>query len=157
MTYPGLPMWNESSKIHYFMDFYGFWALFLLEARRPWMLLSTKSKGHKSNFFIPWMYKSCFYDLKVHFWWPNKCSKHQVFCSNTLYSQWHHSFQILTGLLSCNWLKLESSAEGWNFILPADSRTSVLQEELRWSRLKTKREVVQQKSGCELTISTSTR
>ena len=24
------------------------------------------------------MYKYHFYDLKVHFWWPNKCSKHQV-------------------------------------------------------------------------------
>ena len=36
------------------------------------------------------------------------------------------------------------------------SCASVLQEELRWSRLKTKREVVQQKSDCESTISTST-
>ena len=154
MSYHGLSMWNGSSKIHYFIDI---WNSFCWRLWRPWMLLSTKSKGHKSNFRISGMYRFYLYDLKVQFWWPNKCSKHQVFCSNTLYSQWHHSFQILTGLLSCNWLKLESSAEGWNFILPADSRTSVLQEELRWSRLKTKREVVQQKSGCELTISTSTR
>ena len=81
MTYLGLPMWNGSSKILYFMDFgHSFcWRLW-----RPWMLLSTKSKGHKSNFRISWMYRSCFYDLKVHFWWPNKCSKHQVLRSNTL-------------------------------------------------------------------------
>ena len=52
---------------------------------RTRMLFSTKSKGHKSNFRISWMYRSCFYDLKVHFWWPNKCSKHQVLRSNTLY------------------------------------------------------------------------
>ena len=84
MTYPGLPMWNGSSKILYFIDFgHSFcWRLW-----RPWMLLSTKSKGHKSNFRISWMYRSCFYDLKVHFWWPNKCSKHQVLRSNTLYIQ----------------------------------------------------------------------
>ena len=52
---------------------------------RPWMLLSTKSKGHKSNFRISGMYRFCFYDLKVQFWWPNKCSKHQVLRLNTLY------------------------------------------------------------------------
>ena len=45
----------------------------------------TKSKGHKSNFHISQMYRLCFYNLKVHFWWPNKCSKHQVLRSNTLY------------------------------------------------------------------------
>ena len=56
-----------------------------LRLRRPWMLLSTKSKGHKSNFHISWMYRFCFYDLKVHFWWPNKCSKHHVLRLNTLY------------------------------------------------------------------------
>ena len=82
MTYSGLPMWNGSSKILYFMDFgHSFcWRLW-----RPWMLLSTKSKGHESNFRISWMCRSCFYDLKVHFWWPNKSSKHQVLSVNTLY------------------------------------------------------------------------
>ena len=82
MTNPGLSMWNGSSKILYFMDF---WHSFCWRLWRPWMLLSTKSKGHKSNFRISWMYRSCFYDLKVHFWWPNKCSKHQVLRLNTLY------------------------------------------------------------------------
>ena len=33
---------------------------------RTGMLFSTKSKGHKSNFRISWMYRSHFYDLKVH-------------------------------------------------------------------------------------------
>ena len=56
---------------------------------RTEILFSTKSKGHKSNFRISWMYRSCFYDLKVHFWWPNKCSKHQVLRSNTLYMPWN--------------------------------------------------------------------
>ena len=51
---------------------------------RPWMLLSTKFKGHKSNFRISLMYRSCFYDLKVHFWWPNKCLKYIISSLNTL-------------------------------------------------------------------------
>ena len=82
MTYPGLSMWNGSSKIHYFMDF---WHSFCWRLWRPWMLLSTKSKGHKSKFRISWMYRSCFHGLKVHFWWPNK---HLIWCKsslNTLY------------------------------------------------------------------------
>ena len=58
----------QSSKIHNFMDF---WHSFCWRLWRPWMLLSTKSKGHKSNVRISWMYRSCFYDLKMHFWWPN--------------------------------------------------------------------------------------
>ena len=82
MTYLGLSMWNGSSKIHYFMDF---WHSFCWRPWRPWMLLSTKFKGHKSNFRISGMYRFCFYDLKVHFWWPNKSSKHQVLSVNTLY------------------------------------------------------------------------
>ena len=69
MTYPGLPMWNSSSKIHYFIDF---WHPFCWRLWRPWMLLSTKSKGHKSKFRISWMYTYHFYELKVHFWWLNK-------------------------------------------------------------------------------------
>ena len=69
MTYSGLSMWNGSSKIHYFMDF---WPSFCWRLWRPWMLLSTKSKGHKSKFRISWMYKYHFYELKVHFWWLNK-------------------------------------------------------------------------------------
>ena len=50
------------------MDFWHFicWRLW-----RLWMLLSTKSKGHKSNFRISSMYRYSFYNLKVHFWWPN--------------------------------------------------------------------------------------
>ena len=70
ITYPGLSMWNESSKIHYFMDF---WHFFCWRLWRPWMLISTKSKGHKSKFRNSWMYRYSFYNLKVHFWWPNKC------------------------------------------------------------------------------------
>ena len=83
MSYHGLSMWNGSSKIHYFIDI---WNSFCWRPWRPWMLLSTKFKGHKSNFRISGMYRFCFYDLKVHFWWPNKSSKHQVLSVNTLYS-----------------------------------------------------------------------
>ena len=82
MSYHGLSMWNGSSKIHYFIDI---WNSFCWRPWRPWMLLSTKLKGHKSNFRISEMYRFCFYDLKVHFWWPNKSSKHQVLSVNTLY------------------------------------------------------------------------
>ena len=46
MTNPDLSMWNGSSKIHNFMDF---WHSFCWRLWRPWMLLSTKSNGHKSN------------------------------------------------------------------------------------------------------------
>ena len=82
MTYPGLSIWNGSSKIQYFIDI---WNSFCWRLWRPWMLLSTKSKGHKSNFRISEMYRFCFYDLKVHFLLPNKHSKHQVLRLNTLY------------------------------------------------------------------------
>ena len=50
---------------------------------RTGMLFSTKSKGHKSNFRISEMYRYSCYDLKVHFWWPNECWKHQVLRWNT--------------------------------------------------------------------------
>ena len=46
MTYPDLSMWNGSSKIHYFIDF---WHSFCWSLWRPCMLLLTKSKGHMSN------------------------------------------------------------------------------------------------------------
>ena len=82
MTYPGLSMWNESSKIHYFMDF---WHFFCWRLWRPWMLLSSKSKGHKSKFRISWMYRFHIHGLKVHFWWPNKRLLSRISSLNTLY------------------------------------------------------------------------
>ena len=82
MTYPGLSVCNGSSKIHNFRDF---WHSFCWRLWRPWMLLSTISKGHKSNLCISWMYRSCFYELEVHFWWPNKCLKYIISSLNTLY------------------------------------------------------------------------
>ena len=53
---------------------------------RTRMLLTTKSKGHKSNVRISWMYRHCFYDLKVHFWWPNKRLKCHISSWHTLYN-----------------------------------------------------------------------
>ena len=53
---------------------------------RTGMLLSTKSKCPKSNVHISWMYRYRFYDLKVHFWWPNKCLFSYKPSLNTLYS-----------------------------------------------------------------------
>ena len=52
---------------------------------RTRMLFSTKSKGHKSNVHISWMYRYRFYDLKVHFWWPNKRLFSYIQRWNTLY------------------------------------------------------------------------
>ena len=52
---------------------------------RTGMLLSTKSKGHKSNVRISWMYRFHFCDLKVHFWWPYKCLLSRISSLNTLY------------------------------------------------------------------------
>ena len=49
------------------------------------MLLSTKSKCHKSKFRISWMYTYSLYDLKVHFWCPNKCLVSLRSSLNTLY------------------------------------------------------------------------
>ena len=39
----------------------------------------------RSNVRISWMYRYHFYDLKVHFWWPNKRSKYIISSLNTLY------------------------------------------------------------------------
>ena len=83
MTYPGLSMWNGLSKIHNFMDF---WHSFCWRLWRTGMLFSTKSKCHKSNVRISWMYRFCFYDFKVHFWWRNKCLKYNISSLNTLYT-----------------------------------------------------------------------
>ena len=87
MTYTGLSMWNGSSKIHNFMDFgHSFcWRLW-----RPWMLISTKSKCHKSNFRISWMYRYLFYDLWVYFWCQITGLKYYKACLNTLYMVEYH-------------------------------------------------------------------
>ena len=47
MTYPSLLMWDGSSKIHFFIDF---WHPFSWRLWRTGMLLLTKLKGHRSNF-----------------------------------------------------------------------------------------------------------
>ena len=52
---------------------------------RTGMLFSTKSKCHKSNVRISWMYRYVFYDFKVHFWWPNKRFISRISSLNTLY------------------------------------------------------------------------
>ena len=47
MTYSSLLMWDGSSKIHFFIDF---WHPFSWRLWRTGMLLLTKLKGHRSNF-----------------------------------------------------------------------------------------------------------
>jgi hypothetical protein len=47
MTYPSLLMWDGSSKIHFFIDF---WHPFSWRLWRTGMLLFTKLKVHRSNF-----------------------------------------------------------------------------------------------------------
>ena len=58
---------------------------------RTGMLFSTKSKCHKSNVRFSWMYRSHFYDLKLHFWWPNKCLKYIISSLNTQYMNFNHN------------------------------------------------------------------
>ena len=76
---------------------------------------------HKSNFRISWMYRYCFYDIKVHFWWPNKCSKHQVLHSNTLYllvvNVWEKRFK-LPQLTHESFLTLHHSCKIFFWYLP---------------------------------------
>ena len=62
---------------------------------RTRMLFSTKSKGHKSNVHISWMYRYRFYDLKVHFWWPNKRLFSYIQRWNTLYGELNHLYLCL--------------------------------------------------------------
>ena len=45
MTYPGLSMWNGSSKVHYSIDF---WHSFYWRLWRPCLLFLTKAKYHQS-------------------------------------------------------------------------------------------------------------
>ena len=52
---------------------------------RTGMLFSTKSKCHISNFHISWMYRCCFYDLKVYIWCLISGLKFDKACLNTLY------------------------------------------------------------------------
>jgi hypothetical protein len=52
MTYPGLSMWNESTKIHYFMDFL---PLLLLEAVKAMdvtfnQIISQMSASHECTY-----------------------------------------------------------------------------------------------------------
>ena len=72
MTYPGLLMWDGSSKIHYFIDF---WQPFWWRLWRTRMLLLTKSKGQQSNVHCQW---TCRYLLFNAFWdeRPCKCYLH---------------------------------------------------------------------------------
>ena len=91
---------------------------------RTGMLFSTKSKCHKSNVRISWMYRYSFYDLKVHFWWPNKCLLSRISSLNTLYFQvpfwfWHWRRQALTSGLS------ESGVSG-GAMAPQDFDRSVI-------------------------------
>ena len=65
---------------------------------RTRMLFSTKPKGHKSNVHISWMYRYRFYDLKVHFWWPNKRLKCNISSWHTLYAFWSRKLTQLTNM-----------------------------------------------------------
>ena len=61
MTYPSCWMWDESSQIHFFIDFWhsSFWRLW-----RTGMLLLTKLKGHRSNFHYSGLQKAQLVDPK---------------------------------------------------------------------------------------------
>ena len=93
---------------------------------RTGMLFSTKFKGHKSKFRISWMYRYHFYDLKVHFWWPNERFFWCRSSSNALYKvydpvgsshegqNWHH----LWTFHSLKLIKKESHlADHWSVMI----------------------------------------
>ena len=50
------------------------------------------------------MYKFCFYDLKVHFWWPNKCLKYNISSLNTLYD---YNILLISTTLGDFWRKFD--------------------------------------------------
>ena len=117
MTYPGLSMWNGSSKIHNFMDF---WHSFCWRLWRPRMLLSTKSKGHKSNDRISLMYWYHIHDLEVHFWclisvfvFMHIEFEHSVQLCNSFSHQKYDSSYV--ALEQSIWIKLFSGALTSNF------------------------------------------
>jgi hypothetical protein len=61
MTYLSLLMWDGSSKIHFFIDF---WHPFSWRLWRTVMLLLTKLKGHRSNFHYSGPQKALFFFKK---------------------------------------------------------------------------------------------
>ena len=71
---------------------------------RAGMLFSTKSKCHRSNFRISWMYKYSFNNLKLHFWWPPRSSKWCKSIRKTLYRLLlvHIHCFLLFRILSCS-------------------------------------------------------
>ena len=84
MPYPGLSMWDGSSKTHYFVDL---WESFCRRLWRPWILLLTKSKGHKSNVPCQWTYKYLFHSLKFNFKWPSMAFISHISSSKTMYQR----------------------------------------------------------------------
>ena len=86
----GRSMWKESSKIHYFFEF---WTSFRTEAVETGMLFLTKSKGQQSNVHCQW---TCRYLLFNAFWVqrPCKCYLHHILSSMTLYVTVHSFFLI---------------------------------------------------------------
>ena len=79
ITYPGLLMWNGSSKPTILLIF-GTLSLGGCGDHPMRSKLILKDKGQMS-----WMYKYRFCDLKVNFWWPNTCLISCISIRKTLY------------------------------------------------------------------------
>ena len=82
LTYLGLSMWDNLAKITYFIDF---WHSFCWRLWRPWMLVLTKSKDHKSNVPCQWIHRQLFYGWMFNFRCPSKAFVSRISLWNTLY------------------------------------------------------------------------
>jgi hypothetical protein len=81
LTYPGLSMWDNSPKIPYFIHF---WHSFCWRLWRPWMLVLTNYKDHKSNVPYQWIHRQFFYGWKFNFRCPSKAFISRITLWNTL-------------------------------------------------------------------------
>ena len=82
ITYPSLLMWDGSSKIHFFIDF---WHPLSWRQWRTGMLLLTKLKGHWSNFHYSGHQKAQLDDPEFKIQVTRGVQKHTELCWNTLY------------------------------------------------------------------------
>ena len=121
MTYPGLSMWNGSSKIHYFIDF---WHSFCWRLWRPCMLLLTKSKGHMSNFHYSGFPQHLQTKSNLHISISQSKLKHKYLPLDTLYM--HLFIKVLTSIVLMSFLKTHTTSCGLGLGWAPNSRVILI-------------------------------